>query len=1077
LTSERAHAKPADLTLHRVDTLLWFLKGLDNMDLIHERIARHASETPSRIAAKDGNGSLSYGVLNANSNFVAGKLEELGVSGGDVIAVYVPYAKEVVTGALAAWKLGGIFMPMDEVYPPERLEYMLENSEARALLTCRSLWETKPLHYDTKRIVFLDDLPEKAENPACPQEISPGSPGMLLYTSGTTGRPKGVLHRYALLSHFTDWIDESVAVNADSRTAILTRFPFVGTVMFLFGTLFQGGTACFAPEAARMDVESLYHFLRQEKITHAFIPSGLAAMLAEDYDIAGIHVFAAGEKLRNFKAYSPGTCLWNSYGATETGGVLLTRVRGTETPIPIGKPAAKTKAILVDENMEPVPPGEAGELLVSSEYMSLQYFKLPELTAEKWVKKDGHVWYRTGDRAKCTEEGIYYFLDRVDNMVKLRGFRIETGEVEMQVANAVKQMRRNDVKDIVVTLKTVRNTDRLVCYYEASRELDLPAIRESISKSLADYMMPELWVMVPSMPRNANGKILRQELPLPKRRAPEEGALYSEVLTRVIWAAEDVLGDIGMISPSDRFTDLGGNSLLAMKFSTLLRAQGIKASTAQILQLNELQRVTDAAEVDYSRLWSQEQYQTIMEDFAARGEHIEKVLPLTTEQDERLFQQIIYPEQNDCRFLYMLELDSLISEEDLRHALDRLAQENEELRAAVVFHHTPVIQQVITDRKIPLEMVQTEKTAPRKLMDFRRQLMRLSVDPQRNSLLQVICVTGGGHNFLFILAFCILFDKRSLRQYYVDLLSLLEEKYPQDSSIREWKEIIQLKPDAAPPKGGSPGPSEKRNTFTEAVQARRHVPPEIRIYSENAGPRMVFVHTANTGGEAYYRLADRIKDYMSFAAIEPFNLYHPQEASYGIQKIAERYVRTLKKHQPKGPYILGGWCYGGIIAHEMACQLEQAGEQVQHLFMFDSHAITNEKVRDIARAMFRMTSREYFETCPLFEDMREDGMLEALIQNYLHVSEDTVHHTPSFFHGNVTYFKPEEIPAGQSGTALAYWKRMMEFDAGGYENFCDRNRLKIVHTPHEHDLMMDDPSLDIIVPEIYRATMNGTENV
>ena len=131
----------------------------------------------------------------------------------------------------------------------------------------------------------------------------------------------------------------------------------------------------------------------------------------------------------------------------------------------------------------------------------------------------------------------------------------------------------------------------------------------------------------------------------------------------------------------------------------------------------------------------------------------------------------------------------------------------------------------------------------------------------------------------------------------------------------------------------------------------------------------------------------------------------------------------------------------------------------------------------MAKAMFRMTSREYFETCPLFEDMREDGMLEAIIRNYLHVSEDTVHHNPSFFHGNVTYFKPDELPAGQSGKSLAYWKRMMEFDAGGYGYFCDRDRMKIIHTPHEHDLMMDDPSLDIIVPEIYRATMNGAENV
>lgn len=1035
------------------------------MDLIHERIAKHAAAKPANLAARDELGSLSYGQLLAKSNAVARQLAARGFSGGEVVAVYVPYTKEVAVGALAIWQAGGIFMPMDDAYPVGRLEYMLANSGAGALLTCRSLWQEKKLAYPEGKVIFLDDPAEEDGEVSHGEGISPESPAMLLYTSGTTGHPKGVLHRHEILSHFTDWIDREVSVTEASRTAVSTRFPFVGTVMFMFGTLFAGGTVYFAPQGVRLDVEYLYQFLRNEGITHTFIASGLAAMLAEDYDIAGIHVFAAGERLRNFKARSPGVCLWNSYGATETGGVIIAKVMGSESPLPMGKPAAHTKAALVDENLEPVPPGEAGELLIANKYMSREYFKLPALTAEKWVEKEGQTWYRTGDRARCSPEGVYYFMGRMDNMVKLRGFRIETGEVEAQVAKAVKDMQRSDVKDIVVTVKNIRNTDRLVCYYEAGRELDLAAVRARIVSSLADYMMPELWAMVSAMPRNANGKIMRQELPLPKRRASEEGALYSEVLARVIWAAEDTLGDIGGIRPADCFTDLGGNSLLAMKFSTLLRTQGIKATAAQILQLNQLQRIAESAEVDYARLWSEEQYEAIKKDFASRGERIEKILPLATEQDERLFQQMIYPEQNDCRDLHVLELDSLVREQDLREALDQLSQENEELRAAVVFHHTPVIQQAITDRKIPLSIVRAETAETKGLMDFRRQLMGLSLDPQRNAMLQVICVTAEGHSFLFILAFCIIFDKARLRQYYGALLALLEKKYPRDSSIREWREIFELEL----PEARSRGKADKRKTFTETARAVGHVPPELRVYSEGTGPHMVFVHTANTGGEAYYRLADRIKSYISFAAIEPFNLYHPREAAYGIKNIAAKYVRILKKHQPQGPYILGGWCYGGIIAHEMACQLEQAGESVRQLFMFDSHAITNGKIKDMARAMFQMTGREYFETCPLFEDLREEGMLEAMIRNYLHVSEDTVNHEPSFFHGNVTYFKPDEVPAGQRGKSLAYWERMMEFDAGGYENFCHRSHLKIVHTPHEHDLMMDDPSLDIIVPEIYSA--------
>lgn len=163
-----------------------------------------------------------------------------------------------------------------------------------------------------------------------------------------------------------------------------------------------------------------------------------------------------------------------------------------------------------------------------------------------------------------------------------------------------------------------------------------------------------------------------------------------------------------------------------MKFSLLLRAQGIKITTAQILQLNELQKIADAAEVDYSKLWSAEQYAAILKDFSSRGEHIEKVLPLTTEQDELFFQQIFQPDQKGCREVYMVELDGLIDSKDLRQALDRVAKENEEIRAAVVFHNTPVIQQVITDRKISLKVVNVESIDYQKLKSFRRQLLNLS---------------------------------------------------------------------------------------------------------------------------------------------------------------------------------------------------------------------------------------------------------------------------------------------------------------------------------------------------------------
>ena len=317
-------------------------------------------------------------------------------------------------------------------------------------------------------------------------------------------------------------------------------------------------------------------------------------------------------------------------------------------------------------------------------------------------------------------------------------------------------------------------------------------------------------------------------------------------------------------------------------------------------------------------------------------------------------------------------------------------------------------------------------------------------------------------SYLYVMTHHIAVGQQQLKGYMARLMSVLEQYYPDDASISGWREMLELELESGSEE--EPKPQDKK-----PLDIKKDVPEDICVYSENDGPKVVFVHTGNTGSSAYYRLADRIGDKVSFAVIEPFNLYHPDKACYGIKNIAANYVRILKEHQPNGPYIIGGWCYGGVVAHEMACQLEQAGEEVKRLFMLDSHALGSKQLRELSKGMLSEINAEYFETCPLFAELRESGMLEAMINNAAHVSEDLMNHTPSFYHGDVTYFKPDQVPAGVTGDNLKYWNNMMLFEAGNFENYCDKDKLKIIHTPHEHDLMMDDPSLDIIVPEFFKA--------
>lgn len=1033
------------------------------MKLLHELIGEYALSSPDKLALIDDAGEMSYGELMAKSASAARMLDSFGLKPGDAAAVYVTYSKEILLGTVSVIRAGGVFIPMDDAYPEERLQYILKDSGAKAILTVRELWKRKKLDFPEDNVIFLDELSsEDAAYGSC-DTLTEDSPAMLLYTSGTTGNPKGVLHNHSMLVHIADWMNtcEGAAMKSDTRSGVMSSFSFVGSQMYLLGPLVQGGTVCIAPEVARKDLATLDQFIRERNITHIFLPAGLAVILAEDYDISGRCVFAAGEKLRNFRPLNPDTFLINSYGSTELSGVMAKKIHGDEEVISVGKPWDNVRVKLVDEAMKETAPGEAGELLVTSSFMSRQYYRLPEQSADKWIELDGTVWFRTGDRATHTPEGDYVILGRTDNMVKLRGFRIETGEVEAQVARAAARLGREDVGEVVVLVKTVSGTEHLCCYYEAHDEVDHEEITEEISKYLAEYMIPDIWVRMDAFPRNANGKIMRKELPQPSSRHRTSGVLDSELISRIVMTAADVLMPEGFIGPDDRFTDLGGTSLIAMKYAAELRQQGIRISGAQVVQLNVLRKIAEAAEVSYEQFWTQEEYSGVIRDFASRGEHILKVQPLTPSQDEMLFMHILYPDRADFKTIWFLQLDSRVSEAHLRKALDTVAEEIPTLRESIVFRDVSVVQQVITDRRIPLEMLEFETFGSSEMSSFRRKISEVSVDLQHDSLVKVYCIHSPERDFLCVAEYSISVDENLFRRFVARIMGILKEDYPDDASIRDWHEVITM---------GLELDDEQPETEQKqiALPVNDDEKKDIYVYSENSNPKLVFVHTGNTGSDAYYQLADRFRDRVSFAVIEPFNLYHMDEAVYGIKNIATNYIRILKSWQPEGPYLLGGWCYGGIIAHEMACQLEQAGEEVKHLFMLDSHALDSRQLRDMSRGMFSQIDRHYFETCPLFAELRENGMLDAMVSNAVHVAEDIGNHTPSMFHGDVTYFKPEQIPAGVTGDNGKYWEKMMEFDAGNFENYCIREKLRIIKTPHEHDLMMDEPSLDIIVPEMLK---------
>ena len=830
------------------------------MKHIYDHLAEYAALNPNKTAVSDENGAFTYAELDGKSSALALRLAELKVKTGDAVAVYVPYVKELVLGTFAAMRAGGVYLPLEYSYPDERLQFMLKDSSASALLTLRTFWEERPLDFPDGRVIFMDDAYDMAASVSA--DVPADAPAMILYTSGTTGRPKGVILPHTMMVSLMDWafIHEGTKLTENSRIGIMSGLTFSATTLILYSPFMYGGTVLLAPEPVRKDMELLHAFLRENSVTHTFRPAGLATSIVERYDMSGINIFAGGEKLRNFRPLSGETRLINTYGCTELGAVISAVIRGDEDVIPVGLLSPDTEAMITDDELCPVKQGETGELLVRNARMARGYLGLPEQTKAKWVDIGGRIWYRTGDRARQSSDGLYYILGRTDNMVKIRGFRVETGEVETQIAGASAKLGMA-IRNAAVTVRTVNGIDHLTCYYESTEEADTELITDKISASLASYMIPDIWVRLDAMPRNANGKIMRAQLPQPKSRVSAAGTVFSETEARVVETAASVLGFKDYISPDDGFASLGGTSIKAMELSSELCKVGINIGSSMILKLDKLRAIAEKAEISYERFWSQEEYEHIRAEFALNGEKLEKVLPLTPEQDEALFELLLHPDQYSGRHVFMFQTDSVLTEKELREAFDTVSAEFELLRSAVVYHRVKVFQQVITDRKIPITMMRLPEGDIAGLKSIEQLLRRKYCDLQEESRVEVTCVRQGRESFLFVLDNLAGIDMAAARRYIARVMEVLSTFHPEDKTVSLWKTLFERAFNGKTAKNGEKSAKkllheyEKRSGETEAIHIYSELPEKRSLsLSTPAIPAARHITALPRGSETIFPL-------------------------------------------------------------------------------------------------------------------------------------------------------------------------------------------------------------------------------
>jgi len=556
--------------------------------LAHGIVARQAALTPDAVAVEHGEERLSYGELAARARRLAAVLRGAGVGPDVPVALWVGRSLALPVAVLAVLEAGGACLPLDPSYPAERLALMIGDAGPRLAVAEAGMPGGLPPGLDA---VVLDEHGEMAV--AAPGSMpdpmtDPDHLAYVLYTSGSTGRPKGVALPHRALVNMAAW---ACAVRPERGRRVLQFSPLSFDVSFeeMFSTWGTGGTLVLMPEEMRRDPNALLSFLIERRIERLFQPFVALQQLAEAAREQGRtpaslrELVTAGEQLRITPAVAAlcagGARLFNEYGPTEThltsAFVLQGEAGGWPALPPIGRPIANHRILLLDRGRRPVPAGVAGELCIGGAGLARGYFRRPELTAERFIpdpggREPGARLYRTGDLARWMAGGDLEYLGRTDFQVKVRGYRVEPGEVEMAV------VAHPGVRDAAVVARQDPGGLRLVAYVVWEGESAEAVLREALKATLPAPMVPSAFVGLAALPLTPSGKVDRRALAGPSFAAQGvaatagyvEPAAGAERELAAIWS--EVLG-IERVGAGDDFFDLGGHSLLATRVVSRVR--------------------------------------------------------------------------------------------------------------------------------------------------------------------------------------------------------------------------------------------------------------------------------------------------------------------------------------------------------------------------------------------------------------------------------------------------------------------------------------------------------------------------
>ncbi len=564
----------------------------DQSETFIDLFQKQATVSPEAIAVVDSLGSMTYQELDDQSNILAKVLVDHGISKDGFVGIMLPRCKEFLVAVLGVFKAGGAYVPLDPEYPEAHLSYILDNAQAKILLSTSSLVHDKSFNEKfSDRMLFINDIDFNSESVSI-NNSHPNALAYMIYTSGSTGKPKGVMMEHKGLCALMKWLVPMEALKPGDKCAEHASFSFDASLLDLFPPLTCGAEVHILSSKLRLDPEGMYQYFREQHITSISISTQLGMEMINGFELPLRYMVMGGEKMKQLRKTS--VKLINEYGPTEFAVCSSYHIVNQDKDvnvIPIGRPVPNSMSVIVDNMGHLVPQGIPGELCLIGRQMSRGYWRQTEQTASHFSAcpfLEDETMYHTGDMARWNEEGELIYLGRTDSQVKINGFRIELGEIEKVM------MAYPSVTAAVVLVFKRKDIKTLIGYFCAEASIDTQAILRHLSISLPQYMIPQMIIQIDKMPITPNGKIdkkallsdeLMSGLNMGEHILPaneNEKKLY-EIVKEVLESE-----DFGV---TDDLSLLGLTSLSAIKLAELANREGLNIKVNDILRSNSIRDI------------------------------------------------------------------------------------------------------------------------------------------------------------------------------------------------------------------------------------------------------------------------------------------------------------------------------------------------------------------------------------------------------------------------------------------------------------------------------------------------------